>query len=314
MVTIFFFCLIAFYFSYNLIVEFILNKGSTYLYVSDTLAPEKAIAEMAVPRSTGLSRLLGIILCFILCCLFSNKIKNELYILFFAVIISFLIHLLQSRGGYIFLFVITFWYFYLFKESLIKKLFYFLIIFIVPFILMESLISFNGAIKIKPDKDNENRIMTNLKSLDNDLEVKKITSGRIEIWQKVIKIIHDNNLYFGYGPQADRIFMKASRYKVTVLDNNSSNLFLYSYLSAGLIGIICFALIYVSTIRNIYLYAKIKIVGDMVFYRNFSLIITSFLLIRGFFENGFSVYGVDLVFFSICNLIYFFLKHRQIKN
>ena len=52
------------------------------------------------------------------------------------------------------------------------------------------------------------------------------SSGRFESWLYAITNI--NPLLFGYGLQADR----------NILELNISNLFLYSYLSAGLIGLL----------------------------------------------------------------------------
>ena len=115
-------------------------------------------------------------------------------------------------------------------------------------------------------------------------------SGRLGLWKKSIKPI-TNNLFLGYGPQADRILIK----------ENVSNIFLYSLLCGGILALIFILLIIISILNNILYLVFVK----KIFFNKKNIIINSsiffiiFLLFRSLLENSFAIFGIDFMIFII---------------
>lgn len=88
------------------------------------------------------------------------------------------------------------------------------------------------------------------------------SSGRIEIWRNSLAIIQEKNIILGIGPQADRKlltdYIKKNSYKIEILENNSSNAIIYSYLCGGLVSFFAFMFIYILVFKEIFLNLFLK--------------------------------------------------------
>ena len=157
---------------------------------------------------------------------------------------------------------------------------------------------------------NEKTIETNeLKKNQERLLSTQSTSGRTVIWTNIITIIKEDKIVFGKGPQSDRYLLnKFIKNKestdYTIYENNASNALLYSYLCAGIVGFVTLVCIYLNTIiliyKNIFVIKSFSKNNILI---NFSTITLLYLLIRSVFENSFSLFSIDFVFFIVSYLI-----------
>ena len=80
------------------------------------------------------------------------------------------------------------------------------------------------------------------------------SSGRIVIWTKIANI-YEKNKIFGYGPQGDRYILYNTE-EADYFSTNSSNLFVYGFVSGGYFGLILLIAI------NIYILILLKKICD----------------------------------------------------
>ncbi|WP_440910826.1 hypothetical protein [Candidatus Pelagibacter sp.] len=144
--------------------------------------------------------------------------------------------------------------------------------------------------------------------INEEMNRKLIHQGyKIHTFQKKNKI----NFLTGYGPQADRFFLQneskenASKNVIGPFGAHASNGYIYSLICSGIFGLIIFLAI------NFIVFFKIL---RLIIHNNFNFIflnpyLTSsvftliFLQLRFFFENSFTIYGVDLIIFLSSYLI-----------
>jgi O-antigen ligase len=258
----------------------------------------KLFLENTIPRSTGISRLFGLINIFIFLYLIFTKKKNNYLIYFISIIYTSLIWNSDSRGSILLFFITTILVVYLAKNvSLKKKILIAFFLLFLPIILSET-ISLLGKnfITSKSFSINEN-IINQLSKIRifND----QTSSGRIDIWENSLKIYQKDKL-FGYGPQGDRFLLKNSDIKEQFF-TNSSNALIYSLLSGGYFGISVMLLIYLNIIFKVYIcLKKLKIFNDFnKITLKLSICYTIFFLIRSLFENSFSVFSIDFMIFIL---------------
>ena len=140
--------------------------------------------------------------------------------------------------------------------------------------------------------------------------IQDYTTGRVEIWKRAFKEIKGKKIFFGYGPQADRLLLKSINFDPKIprhfYDSNASNGFVYAYLCAGIIGLLFMLTIYTLMFREIYksIFIKKAFVKKNS-YVLFSIFTLTFLSLRTLYENGFTYFGVDYVFSIIS---YFILR------
>jgi O-antigen ligase len=310
LILITFIALISIFFTSQLIFEFISEKKLFYIYTSKTLGPEQLSLSQATPRVTGLSRMLLLIFFLFYFIQLSNPKKKfikyySLTILFTCV---FFIYGMQSRGSWIGILLIIFIDVFINKKNLKKTLTILLVIFTAIFFY-----EINLKIKsysIKNVNTNELHELHELKKNQERLVSTHSTSGRTEIWTNIITIIKEDKIIFGKGPQSDRHLLSKYLTKnkehvsFTVYENNASNALLYSYLCAGIIGFLILICIYINTIKLIYKNIFIiKNFSSKNILINFSTITLLYLLIRSIFENSFSLFSVDFVFFILSYFI-----------
>ena len=97
-----------------------------------------------------------------------------------------------------------------------------------------------------------------------------------------------------------------------VYENNASNAILYSYLCAGVFGLFAIIFIYANFVKLIYknIFIKKNFFRNNILH-NFSIVTSSYLIIRSIFENSFSVFSVDFMFLILC---YFIISERNNKS
>ena len=293
------------------------------------------------PRSSGLSRMSLIIFIFFNAFYFANIFNKKINILILTINIMLIsiIMLIQSRGIILCFFTIFLIINIVYKfKNFIHRLSYFILILIIPLIIFTSYpIIKNNLIK---NFDKEKSYTFNLTELklrnfsleDKDIKEKLIviSNNRYWAWQFLIQIFLNNNLnkniikvikesrydpegfnlykkknlLTGYGPQADRKFLKnssSSYSKSPVIlgpfGHHASNGYIYSLICSGIFGLITFIslnLIIFFKLFKIFLKKKSSFLNSKP-YLTSSILCIIFLQIRLLFENSFSVFGVDLL-------------------
>jgi len=328
-ITLIFISIISFYITYNILIEkhFLELK---YLYGTNFLEPTKQIFFQPSPRITGISRLLVIIFfLFFLITIKINKIFFKIPLYLFLISLSLIIYIMQARGSFIGLIIIYLFYFIFDKRKFLNKLFFFIIIFLLPVLLYEGVyfkkqFEFNKNLEL--EKTKLNRLLPEYNFKSGKIEYFSSSSGRTYIWKVSFNLIKEKKILLGYGPQADRLLLgeyaminnpQNIYIKDDVLiiwDNNSSNGLIYSYLCGGIIGLILLVIIYIMLIKEIYkTIFKRKFTFNDEILVTFSIITSTFLILRTVYENGFSVFGLDFIFILIMHGI-IYQKNNLTKN
>jgi hypothetical protein len=114
------------------------------------------------------------------------------------------------------------------------------------------------------------------------------SSDRFSDWVTIID--GSKNEFWGLGPQADRV-----HYKKT-----ASNAFVYSFVSAGYLGLFIFSILFIYSLylilKNILLYRKLLFNFNKIIYPT----ICFTFLIRSIFETSIAVFGIDFLLFFYC--------------
>ena len=250
-----------------------------------------------LPRVTGISRTLAIFnICLFCLYLFfkNNKLRYIFLILnvFFGVIILGF----QSRGT-VLCYISTISFFLLISKqiNLANKIKYFIIIFLIPFVLFET-IRHQVLTTLSPELPFEYKSKKPINVLidTNRLFKDSSSSGRYNLWQEAI-YSYDKKKPFGYGPQADRFLLKGNLKKF--FSDNVSNAYIYAFLCGGYFGLISFLLFVIGIVKIIIK----KIFKENLFNDNknlsekISLLFLFFFLIRSSFENSFSLFSIDFI-------------------
>lgn len=305
----------------DFIIQFIDQKEQRYLYyVNNNLLGSTKYFMQAIPRTTGLSRTLLIIFYFAISFFLFGK-KFRITSAFIAIISLSLVYGFQSRGSFLGVFLFIFFLIFFYQNSFFKKLKFLFIFIIFPILIWEVFFitklylhnykNTNKSALIKEyDVIKKNPIYQN-RLINNNIK----SSGRLEIWTNAFRIVKEKQIIFGYGPQADRYlitgFQKIEYEDGTygVLDNNASNVFIYSYLCGGIFGLSIFV--------TIYILISLIILKQLFFIKNyknnplltFSILTISYLLMRGLIENSFSVFSLDMCLFLLATK-YLVQKHK----
>ena len=139
-----------------------------------------------------------------------------------------------------------------------------------------------------------------------------------------LKLIKDNKVVFGFGPQGDRqLFNIYRQKKLNTIQSikwstNVSNGYIYSYLSAGIIGLSIALIVTIILIKEVFVAVFInKIFRKNIDQNYLSIFCIIFLCTRTLFENGLFYFSVDYIFILISYLnVYIFnnnLKNNIIK-
>lgn len=279
--------------NYNLSLNNLLNiRSSDFLKFNNNF-----IINSPMIRSTGLARVflfLGLLTLFLILNSKYIKIGN-------ITLVSLIFYLLLSiNSKFSVITFLLFFFIFIIKshKTTIKKiiLFFFIIIlpsFINPLMgkinknITQETVSENRTYEMVRDIIKKETITEKKNKLESDLIPDKITTGRYIIWQENIKYIYKNKLILiGKGIQADLI-----EFNIT-----SSNGFIYSWLSGGLLCAIIYLFILLK-ISNNFLNSLLKIK-----YNNHLLVCDSFLfifLLRSLIENSFTSIFFDTFLFIL---------------
>ena len=306
---------ISFYYSILSIFEFIKNREIFYLYWNSATMAEGRNLLQTNPRITGISRMLGLVIFFIFSIFVCNKKKiNNLLLTALMFIISFLLYGMQSKGSYLSILILIIYYIFFFKEEIKKKIFISFIILILPILAYEAVIkikvySINKIEFKKIEETSINSRFFNKHTVVINGEIQNdYTTGRYEIWSRALKIIKEKRIFIGYGPQADRMLLGTkiinSYLPKHFYDSNASNGLIYSYLCAGIIGLLfmlsIYLLIFTELFKSIFIkkaFTKKKV--NVIF----SILTLTFLSLRTFYENGYALFGIDFIFTTLAYLI-----------
>jgi O-antigen ligase len=312
----------------------ILSKIDTFLFISDKYFyayadPNEKFVHQEMPRVTGFSRTLAILVLFFICFIIW-KLKSNFFITVVSILsflYSFLIYGMQSRGT-ILCFIIVFLILIFFSKSLNLR---FKIIFLLFFLLIPA-VTYETFLFVKKNKSEiilslikptkKTKKLISDKKLINDsatgnriFDSKQTTTGRTLLWKEVIEN-YDLKKIFGYGPQADRFLIKSD--KGAWLGSNSSNGMVYAFASGGYF---CLLIMFVIYIRGAYLLFKLFFVDKIFFHNNnielkISFLFFVFFLIRSIFENSFALFSTDfiLTIISIAIIENYFNKKKLINN
>ena len=245
-----------------------------------------------VVRSSGLSRSGMILLIPLFYLILSDKVKF-IYLVPYL-ILSTMIYLSQSRIIVTFLILFSFFsvFYFLWDRNIKYKFQKFFVLIMLPIICFNSLIVIKKEINAKSFAhiELENRPKY---SAIRPTEKTDFTSYRSSNWKKAI--LNSKKPIIGYGPLGDRY----------LIDANSHNTLVYSYISGGIVSTI---LILILIVRYTYLclyftfIKKIKLEKINIFI--FSSIFTiSFILFRGIGEIGMGVFSIDFLVFLSCMAI-----------
>ena len=162
---------------------------------------------------------------------------------------------------------------------------------------------FKDCIKLKVEEkiseEKEDVLCVLMKCNDNSVRIllqdKKLnttSSGRIDDWKSIINRYNfHNNLFFGYGSQADRL----------LINQSASNALLYAFASSGLIGFVFFLLFNGIAVFQIAKFFFFKIKKNSI--NTFSIITMMIIGVRSLVESSYAVFGVDLIIFYICHTL-----------
>jgi hypothetical protein len=285
----------------------IISKTDTFLFTSDKYfyayaSPNEKFIHQEMPRVTGFSRTLSVLVLFFICCIIW-KLKKNFLIIFLSILCfmySFLIYGMQSRGTILcFLSVFLILIFFTKNLNFKFKVFFLLSFLLIPAATYEAFLLLK---KNRPDlilslnkSKNKTEKLISDSAIDNRIfNSKQTATGRTLLWKEVIES-YDLKKKFGYGPQADRFLIKSD--KGTWLGSNSSNAMIYAFASGGYFCLLIMLIIYS---RGAYFLFKLffvnKIFSDN---NNFELKLSSlffvFFLIRSIFENSFAVFSTDFI-------------------
>jgi len=321
-IIIFFISIIACFFIFKLLVEFLSKPEMLYLYSSQSLEAEKLTLFQNNPRITGISRMCVVLLFFFF--YFQNKYKSSQKVKYFFFLIlfflSFMIFAMQSRGGIIGVVLLLSIYFFFIKDILKKKVFFFLIIIVLPIFSWEIIKTY----KINHLKQEKNYNQDEIKVIPGNRytspikvgEKDDVSSGRLLIWKRSFELILKEKIILGLGPQADRRFLIEENFKddpsIYFWQNNSSNALIYSFLCGGILGlflIICiYGVVIFQILKTFFISNSLNNCSYVV---KFSATTLIFLVIRSMFENSFALFSVD---FCLCCLCYFILQKNNVSK
>ena len=249
-------------------------------------------------RSSGVSRI-GLIL-LITYSIFSKRfIKSKILRIIPLVFFTSCIFLYESRAiiGITFIFLILN---YLIREkyTLISLFKYLLIYFVLPALLVLSLISIkllnvDNCKNTQCEKDvqwSDWDMISSFKSIQKQSSLYKKnkfgSTGRVEDWKKIInKFDYKNNLFFGYGAQGDRY----------LINQSASNGLVYTFVSSGIIGVTLFLILTLTSGMQLLKYLFFNKKKELIGYFSFNIMIVFF--IRSIVESSYSVFGIDLILF-----------------
>lgn len=161
-------------------------------------------------------------------------------------------------------------------------------------------------IRLHPSYENYKYLIEN-KVLE---KINNLSTGRLHKF--IYFSLHNQNYLIGTGPMSDRALAKLNNYKV---NNDSASVITYTFLTSGILGLLILFYFYLNIIKIIFIKRSKIIPLNIIFFQSLILLI----LMRGFFENSFSVWGIDLavLVLSVITIINYynnFNKNNSLKD
>ena len=274
-------------------------------------------------NSNGFSRYLLFLYIYIFVSfLLSNNLNFYKFLILLT--ISTLIFLYEGRVNIGILLIINLIIF--FKEiNFFKKLLLFFFISITPFVIStiwqnnlkkNNYFDFGNSPTFRTATTGE-KYNTKKEYILSYLSINKISTGRYDKWKIILEYKQNiTNTIFGNGPEFDRFLL--NRYNKYPTGSDSANGILYLYLCGGILSVIFFLLLAIQQLQKIW--KNLIINNTQNFIKNpkvfVSIICFLYILIRSLFENSFSVWSIDQVFFILfgCYWNFFLEKSNKIKN
>jgi hypothetical protein len=317
------------FFSYNVVLIFQIYKiflTSNFFSAYGTIAtdPSNNFFNHSVPRVTGVSRLFLFFYIFLTCYTFfilKNKTYIKITLLYVFIIFSgHLIWSFQSRTVLLAKVIIDILLIFFLQKKIRIKIVIFLILTILPIVLHYTIViiknqesrnlffnEINLILKKNSTKNNNDINLNNNLIIKNSRLFHENTSGRTEIWNKIIKKSKESP-FFGHGSQADRWYINRSE----TFYNNASSAFFYALICGGALGVLIYLLILYETLKLVFLiFARKKyffINSNLLTISSFFILIA--LLIRSLVENSFMLFSVDNIFFLTC----YYILSKKIKQ
>ena len=330
-ISIIFLILITFFFSYKIVVDFVILPSEKSVYHLSIFRESAYFLAHEIPRVTGLSRTLLFLYIFALFYKSDFEIYNNFIRYFFLIIFGSLLILFQSKFGVISFILLNIIFFFISKNKLKTIKFIFILLFFQLFLIFtilafkslyskyisnyaninkiekytlnEDILERIPEVKEKEtiDKFNFNFLRTYplptniIKESKNPL-IKSldgiIFSGRVELWIDTLKFSMERPI-LGYGSMADRIFLNYHKDGKKKFIEPVSNAYIYALVSGGIPSLFLFLLFWKVLIhRNILFYSK-KITLTREHKIGFMLIF--FIFLRTLIENSFMLFGIDFI-------------------
>ena len=272
--------------------------------------PDLTLIGYPPPRSTGYSRMLTILVVFIVIWIENKKKSFNSPYFYLILLLASAILLFQSRGSYLcyIVSIISIIFILNYKNNLFTKLIK-LILYIFGPILIIFFLSIVTHSKdsieagyLNQDSNSSKNIKNSIEDLKNNRIVSnKSTTGRVDLWLIGLNEFNKKK-FFGYGPQADRIiiteYYKKIEHNNNPYGNNISNGLIYTFLSGGYFSALLFIILYIKNISYILKYIK-KFKNKIHLPTQLSFIYIIVFSVRSLFENSYAVWGIDHMFLLV---------------
>ena len=310
----FLYTLIAITFAISIILlgKALVDEEFKTIYLYTVISPSKIIFEntdLSYPRITGIARSLAVANILIIIFFLKEKIfKYRIALIAVATCIGIVIWSAQSRGAILY-FSVLFTILFLYREKkFLNKIFFFLLLFILPIATLSIANIFYKNIITTEDQFNSDGKQVPPIYETRFTQLKFNNSGRTDLWSNSLTLYNKNKI-FGYGPQGDRFLLPLSGPEG--FGNNVSNGYIYSFLSGGYPGLIIFLTITI----NIFLVVCKNLFVTKIFNKNkntsikIATMILIFFLIRVLFENSYALFSID---FLLILISFFIAKDKKI--
>jgi hypothetical protein len=311
---VFLYALIAITFAISIIflAKALADEEFKTIYLYTVISPNKIIFEntdLSYPRITGIARSLAVANILIIIFFLKEKIfKYRIALIVVAACIGIVIWSAQSRGAILCYFSVLLIILFLYREKkFLNKIFFFLVLFILPIATLNIANIFFKNIILTEDQFNSDGKQVPIYET-RFAQLKFNNSGRTDLWSNSLTLYNKNKI-FGYGPQGDRFLLPLSGSEG--FGNNVSNGYVYSFLSGGYPGLIIFLTITI----NIFLVVYKNLFLTKIFNNNnnasikIATMILIFFLIRVLFENSYALFSID---FLLILISFFIAKDKKI--
>jgi hypothetical protein len=311
---VFLYALIAITFAISIILlaKALADEEFKTIYLYTAISPNKIIFEntdLSYPRITGIARSLAVANILIIIFFLKEKIfKYKIALIVVTACIGIVIWSAQSRGAILCYFSVLFIILFLYREKkFLNKIFFFLVLIILPIATLNIANIFFKNIVLTEDQFNSDGKQVPIYET-RFAQLKFNNSGRTDLWSNSLTLYNKNKI-FGYGPQGDRFLLPLSGSEG--FGNNVSNGYVYSFLSGGYPGLIIFLTITI----NIFLVVYKNLFLTKIFNNNnnasikIATMILIFFLVRVSFENSYALFSID---FLLILISFFLAKGKRI--